>query len=149
MTIQTKHGLIPASYLFLLKDNKILLLRRYNTGYEDGNYSLIAGHVEPNETFTQAMIREAKEEAGIILTNKDLEVTYIMQRNSKTNKNDERIDVFFVAQNWQGELKNMEPNKCDDLTWFEINNLPQNIIPYIKEAIEKSLDNISFSEFGY
>ncbi len=149
MTIQTKHGLIPASYLFLLKDDKILLLRRYNTGYEDGNYSLIAGHVELNETFTQAIMREAKEEANITLTSKDLEVTHIMQRDSKTDKNNERIDVFFVAQNWQGELKNMEPHKCDDLSWFKIDDLPENIIPYIKEAIEKSLDNISFSEHGY
>jgi 8-oxo-dGTP diphosphatase len=43
---------IPASYLFLERDNRILLLRRSNTGYEDGNYSLIAGHVEANESFS-------------------------------------------------------------------------------------------------
>ena len=56
---------IPAAYLVLIKEKKILLLRRFNTGYEDGNYSFIAGHVEKSESFTACIIREAKEEANI------------------------------------------------------------------------------------
>jgi hypothetical protein len=39
---KTRHTNIPASYLILMKDNNVLLLRRFNTGYEDGNYSMIA-----------------------------------------------------------------------------------------------------------
>jgi len=62
---EEKFKLIPTSHLILIKDNKILLLRRFNTGYEDGNYSVVAGHLEGNETFIQAMVREAKEEADI------------------------------------------------------------------------------------
>lgn len=73
---------IPASYLVLEKDNKILLLRRFNTGYEDGNYSFIAGHLENDESLTQCIIREAKEEAGITLKEEDLKVEYILHRNS-------------------------------------------------------------------
>jgi 8-oxo-dGTP pyrophosphatase MutT (NUDIX family) len=46
-----------AVHLFLIKDEKVLLLRRFNTGYEDGNYSVIAGHLEGNENYLQAMIR--------------------------------------------------------------------------------------------
>ncbi len=144
-----RHTNIPASYLFLIRDNEILLLRRYNTGYEDGNYSVIAGHVDKGESFTEAIIREAKEEANITLKKDDLKVVHIMHRNSKTTKNNERVDTFFVAENWSGELKNVEPNKCDDLSWFEIDKLPQNIIPYIKQAIEESLDNNFYSEHGW
>ena len=53
--------LVPAAYLVIVREGKILLLRRFNTGFEDGNYSMIAGHLEGNETFIQAMVREARE----------------------------------------------------------------------------------------
>ncbi|NQY54774.1 MAG: NUDIX domain-containing protein, partial [Campylobacteraceae bacterium] len=64
---QRNNSNIPASYLILIRQNKILLLRRHNTGYQDGQYSTIAGHVEEGESFSQCIIREAKEEAGITL----------------------------------------------------------------------------------
>ncbi len=40
----------------------------------------------------------------------------------------------------------MEPEKCDDLSWFNINHLPENIVPYIKQAIDSFLNNIIYSE---
>ncbi len=140
---------IPASYLFLLRNNKILLLRRFNTGYEDGNYSLIAGHVEKGESFTQCMIREAKEEAGIILKPGNLKVVHVMHRNSGQAKKYERIDVFFQGFEWEGTIENIEPHKCDDLSWFNLENLPSNTIPYIKQAITNILKNQDYSEHGW
>src|SRR3989338_4980939 len=95
-----KHKIVPASYLVLMRENKILLSRRFNTGYEDGKFSLIAGHVEEGETFTQCLVREAKEEAGILLFPQDLEVAHVMQRDSHTPENNERVDVFFIARKW-------------------------------------------------
>ncbi len=140
---------IPASYLVLIKDNKILLLRRFNTGYEDGNYSLIAGHVDKGETFTQCVVREAEEEAGVILKPENLKVAHVMHRDSGLAEDNERIDVFFTAENWDGEIKNKEPNKCDDLSWFDFNNLPSNIIPYVKQAIDCIKNKVFYSEHGW
>lgn len=54
--------LIPSVYLILRQDDKVLLSRRANTGYQDGNYSLIAGHLDEDEIGTVAMTREAREE---------------------------------------------------------------------------------------
>jgi hypothetical protein len=62
---------------------------------------------------------------------------------------DERVDVFIKAKKWKGIPKIMEPDKCDDLNWFEINKLPANTIPYIKQAIEKIKNNIFYSEHGW
>jgi len=147
--ISERHNNIPASYLTLIKDNRILLLRRFQTGYEDGNYSMIAGHVEKGESFMQCVIREAKEEAGIIIKKADLEVAHVMHRSSNNSDSNERVDVFFVAKDWKGEIINKEPQKCDNLAWFDFDNLPSNIIPYVKQAIEQIKSNISYSEYGW
>lgn len=137
--------LIASVYLLFIKDNKILLLRRKNTGYEDGNYGLVAGHLDENESLTHGAIREAKEESGVDINPKDLEVKTTMHRRQK----DERVDFFFEVKKWSGEIVNTEPEKCDDLRWFPLDNLPSNIIPYIKQAIECSRKGIVYSEFGW
>jgi len=144
-----RHKIVPASYLVLIKDNKILLLRRFNTGYEDGKYSLPAGHVDEGETFTQCVIREAKEEAGIILRPEDLEVAHVMQRKHEGRENNERVDVFFTAKKWEGKIENKEADKCDDLSWFDINNVPENVIPYVKIAVDCIRNKTFYSEFGW
>ncbi len=136
---------ISAVHLFLVKDEKILLLRRFNTGYEDGNYSVPAGHIDGEERTTSAMTREAKEEIGIDISEKQLRMVHVMHRKS----GEERIDFFFEAMEWQGEPNIMETNKCDDLSWFPIGQLPQNVIPYVKSGIENYRNKILFSEFGW
>ncbi len=135
--------IIPAVYLVLMKENKILLSRRYNTGYFDNYYSFPAGHLDGKETLRQAMVREVKEETGIILNQSDLELIHTMNRKIPNN---ERVDFFFTTKKWLGAPKIMESEKCNDLSWFELNNLPDNIIPYIKQAIDSVLDNITYSE---
>lgn len=135
-----------AVHLLLIKDEKILLLRRFNTGYEDGNYSVVAGHVDGNEEIITAMQREAKEEAGISIDKEDMEIVQVIHRKAADG---ERIDYFLTAKKWQGEVINMEPNKCDDLSWFEIENLPDNTIKYIRFAIENYKKNIKFSSYGF
>lgn len=143
--------IVPSSYLILVKNKKVLLLHRFNTGFQDGKYGLVAGHVEKNEGFTKALIREAEEEASVKLKPKDLKVVHVMNRLEDQNQGvlRERVDVFFLARKWSGGVKNMEPDKCDDLGWFSINKLPKNTIPYIKEVLRNVKKKKFYSEFGY
>lgn len=143
--MEEKFKMIASVYLLIIKDNKILLLRRADTGYEDGNYGLAAGHVDVDESITAAAIREAKEEAGIDINPADLEIKTTMHRRQK----DERVDFFFEVKKWSGEVQNMEMDKCDDLSWFPLDNLPSNTIPYIRQAIECYKKGIIYSEFGW
>jgi len=147
--VQDRNENIPASYLVLIEDNKILMLRRFNTGFADGNYSVVAGHVEKGESFSQCIIREAKEEAGIILDQNDIKVVHVMHRDSKTSVNNERVDVFFTASKWGGVIENKEKDKCDDLAWFDIDNMPENTVEYVRDVISCIRNNVFYSESGW
>ncbi len=140
-----RHTLPVAVHLFFKRDADILLLRRFNTGYEDGNYSVPAGHLELGETVTQCAIREANEEVGVTLHPGDLEVVHVMNRKG----NDERIDFFVQVKSWDGEPTNCEPHKCDELSWSTLDHLPTNVIPYVRHAIANVSAHIRFSEFGW
>lgn len=140
-----------AIHLMLVKDdNKVLLLRRFNTGYEDGKYSLVAGHVEKGESIIDAGIREAKEEVGVVILPENLTMCGSMHRKS----DDERIDYFGYVKIWENVPYICEKNKCDDLLWAKWDKIPNNTIPYIKEAIQKTFtvthpNFLWYEEFGW
>jgi ADP-ribose pyrophosphatase YjhB (NUDIX family) len=134
-----------AVHIFLIREQHILLLKRFNTGYEDGNYSVIAGHLDGGEEVKTAAIREAREEARIHLLHRDLAIVGVMHRKAT----DERIDFFATAATWSGDIINAEPHKCSELAWFVLNHLPENTIPYIRRAIENYQRGIWFDSFGW
>lgn len=137
---------IVAVHLFLLRGGEVLLLRRHNTGYEDGNYSVIAGHLDGDEPATLALAREAMEEAGTAIAPADLRFAHVMHRK-EAGAADERIDVFFAATTWQGEPTVREPEKCSELRWVSLNALPENVVPYVRAAINHYLHNQPYAEF--
>jgi len=130
-------------HLFFFRENQILLLRRFNTGFRDGEYSVPAGHLDGGETVMAAAIREAKEEVGVDLVMDNMVFSSVMHRI----EDDERVDFFVHVRKWQGEPFNAEPDKCDDLRWVDINSLPANIIPYVEQAIANHLNGIPFDEY--
>lgn len=143
---QERFKLAATAHIFFLRHKEILLLRRYNTGYEDGNYSVVAGHLDGDEEVVQAAAREAYEEVGVELASGDLTVVGIMHRKTL---HDERIDFFLAVHAWQGEISNREPHKCDQLLWVNPHQLPHNTIPYVRAAIENYQRGVWFASYGW
>ena len=97
-----RHLIIPAVYLIpKYTKNQYCLTRRFNTGYMDGFYSLPAGHLDGGENLVEAMIREAKEEVGIVIKPNDLNLVHVS--NNLFSK-PERIDFFFICEKWTGDV---------------------------------------------
>ena len=132
-------------HLLFFRETQVLLLRRFNTGFEDGNYSVPAGHLDGGETVRMAAQREALEEIGVRIALEDIVFAGVIHRKS----DDERIDFFVHVKEWQGKPFNAEPNRCDELRWCDLDTLPENIIPYVKQAIHNHLAGIQFDEFGW
>lgn len=135
-----------AVYLVLIKNNKLLIQRRYKTGWMDGRYSLISGHLEKGETAFKAMVRETKEESGLNLQEKDLKVIHVLHRKSEDY---EYIDIFFMANRWKGNPQVIERDKSDKLVWVPLNKLPKLLLGHIRQMVACYLKKIPFSEFGF
>jgi 8-oxo-dGTP diphosphatase len=132
-------------HLLFFREDQVLLLRRFNTGYADGQYSVPAGHLDGGETVLAAAAREAQEETGLRIEADDIAFSSVVHRKD----GDERVDFFVHVRHWQGEPVNTEPDKCDELRWMNVNKLPDNVIPYVKKAIQNHLTGIPFNEFGW
>lgn len=126
--MKKRHQVSVAVYTILLKDNQVLMMRRVNTGYMDGKYGLPAGHIEADEFPEEAAIRETKEEIGVDV--KDLQIVSVLYSD------DNYVCFCFKTDQWKGEIKNCEEDKCDDIRWFDLDSLPENITPEVETALE-------------
>ncbi|HSX16856.1 MAG TPA: NUDIX domain-containing protein [Patescibacteria group bacterium] len=145
---QDRHTVIPAVYVLLRQGSKVLLMRRYNTGYADGLYSLPAGHLDGGEPAKVAMVREIKEETDVVVAPEDLQLAHTMHRLAEEGSH-ERIDLYFETTKWQGEPRIMEPNKCDDIQWFDVSALPTNIVPVVRQAFDCIASGTNYSEANF
>lgn len=105
------------------------------------------GHVENMESMKMAMKREAKEELCIDIDIKDLQFVSLIH---KINGIDTiYYNGYFKAKKWKGEPKIGEPNKNDEIKWFDIYNIPDNLVDDRKEAIKNYIEKIPYGEFGW
>lgn len=132
-------------HLLFIKEGSILLARRFQTGYMDGHYSVPAGHLDGGETIIQAAVREAREETGLELAPQELAFASVLHRR----EDEERVDFFIRVRCWNGEPANTEPHKCDDLRWFKLSRLPENLVPYVRQGLHNAVMSIPFGEFGW
>jgi hydrolase, NUDIX family len=129
-----KRNTVPITALLMLKKaNKILLLKRINTGYEDGKFCFPGGHVEKGEPIHEAMIREAKEEIGVDINKNDLKLVHICNRKVK---DDAYVDFIFECLKWKGKEKVAEYDKASEIQWIDEKDIPDNIIPFMDEVFK-------------
>jgi len=126
--------LIPSSYVFLLRPGpsgpEVLLHLRQGTGYMDGHWASLAGHVEAEETAVAAAVREVREEADVEIDPADLQpLTAVHRVTPGGGQIEQRVDFFFTAHRWSGEPRVAEPGKNAGLGWFPLTALPGPVQP--------------------
>ncbi len=132
---------------YFVKDEKILLLYRANTGFANNCYGLAGGKIEPYESAQQAVIREMAEELDIIVRPQDSQLVHVM--SFKGNTNGDHLVLVFAINSWQGALYNRESHKHDHLSWFWLSNLPDNLMLRHRQIIEYILQQQRYSQEGY
>ena len=114
----------------------ILLMKRQNTGNNDGEYELPGGHLEQNEDIFDAMIRETKEELLIDLNRENIKIIHLMHHYTG-----ERLNFIFETDGTNLKPEIGEKNKCSELIWTDINSLPPETTPKVKLIINNILKN--------
>lgn len=141
--------LIPAAYIIFRDNDKVLLLRRIQTTYYDGYFSLPAGHIDGGESALAAAIREAKEEVNATINAQELKLVHTMHRVSDIPSSHERIDLYFQTRQKHAEIRNAEPEKCDEIRWCPLAELPANMVPEVRQALENVASQVAYSDFGF
>lgn len=133
--LPARHAEVVDVHLILRRGDEVLLARRAGTGYADGLLNGPSGHVEDGEDVVAAMIREAAEEIGIALTPDDLRVALVMQHRGPGG--DPRTGWFFEAEYGAGgEPYNREPDKCAELAWHFLADLPTDMVAYCRAGLD-------------
>lgn len=135
------HALVIYVCLLLVKDNKVLLLKRANTGYMDGYWHVPGGSLEENESLSHAVTREAQEELGIKVDPAQVKLFYIRHLNAQT------LGFYFLAHEWKGEPKNNEPEKCTEIAWYDLNELPEEMSHFARLVVESYKSGVQYSYF--
>ncbi|MCY3811403.1 MAG: NUDIX domain-containing protein [Gammaproteobacteria bacterium] len=118
--------------------DRLLLLRRSNTGFMDGWYSLPGGHRDRGESVVEAARRECVEEACV--TVEQIEPVVVMPYAGG-------VDFIFEATRWSGTPSIGEPDKCDALTFAALDALPEPTTRFVKAALECRGNGVWYREF--
>lgn len=120
--------------LIVNDDNEVLLMRRSKNCKNDvWFWTRTWWSVEFNETVEDALRREVKEEIWVEI--KIIKSLGYFDHILKSEKQ-HWVSFSFIAKITKWEIVNLEPNKCDEIKWFSLDNLPELIPQYTIDSIE-------------
>lgn len=133
--------------LLLKKEGKVFCKARKNASFLNGYWAFPAGHVEQNESFVDAALRELKEEVGVSTFKKYLHVVHVQSQRGTDGM---RIHVYIEVTKWLGKPRNAEPDKASLVAWLEPGKERSRLfVPSEVHAWKCIQKGISISEFDY
>jgi 8-oxo-dGTP diphosphatase len=122
-------------YGVLTENGRVLLMRRAGSGFHDGELSLPAGHLDAGEDVRSALVRELREELRITADSASCRLALVVHRAPEI-PHDDYIDLIFTVGEWVGTPVIGEPDQCTELLWADPAELPDDVIPYVAEALQ-------------
>ncbi|WP_129840157.1 NUDIX domain-containing protein [Streptomyces sp. RFCAC02] len=131
----------------ILRDGDKILMSQRGGPYGYGRWHLPSGKLDAGEPLTVGAARELYEETGVTVDPDHLRQVHIVHHRQSDEI--ERIGVFFLATEWQGEPTNREPEKCLDLRWQSVHDLPEDVIEYPAAGLHGYLAGTMLTEHGW
>ena len=140
------HRMIVDVHVLLIRDRQVLLSQRLG-GYGSGLWHMPSGKVEAGESVEHAVIRETHEEVGVEVDAESLRCVHAL--HVQPPGEEPRVGFFFEATRWTGEPANLEPEKCSAIEWFDLDALPDAMVPYPAAGLTAYRSGIPFSVYGW
>lgn len=125
--------------VMIFKDGKVLIGKRKGS-FAAGEYGFPGGHLEHMEGFEECAHRETEEEAGIKIKN----VRFQLLGNVKDYAPRHYVQIGLIADWESGEPRVMEPDKCEDWNWYDMNNLPSPLLKMTALMIDSYKEGRNF-----
>jgi 8-oxo-dGTP diphosphatase len=122
--------------LLLMRNGRILLRERANTGYGDGAYEPPSGQLADRETIVETAIRVASA-AGIAIGAENVSLAHVMHDVSGSG----RIAFFLSVSGWADQPAS------PDVRWFPVGSLPTNMLDRARVALRNYADGMRFSTY--
>lgn len=130
-------------------DGKVLLQKRSaNVKLSPGLWCSPRGNLEADERAPQGAARELFEETGAVVNPADLAFASMTHFVNDT-RDGPAFAIFFTATAWTGTPEVREPHKADKLAWFDPDELPEPIVPYVANTLADIRAGRPFSLFGW
>ena len=140
-TIVGHRTLLQVGASVIVEDSKGRVLLQQRSDNKMWGYA--GGSVELDEKVEDAAKRELFEETGLRANSLELfgifsgpETHYIYPNGDEVSN----VDIFFICKDYSGELKKQE-DELLDLKFFKANEVPKEISPPIKLALNKWIEN--------
>ncbi|MCX6757712.1 MAG: NUDIX domain-containing protein [Candidatus Nomurabacteria bacterium] len=126
--------------IIIVRDNKLLLGKRKGA-FGAGDWGLPGGHLEQNEKLQDAAARELFEETGM-KADKFIFENLVNQPRIENHY----MQIGFIAEGVKGEPQLLEPDRCEEWRWFDLENLPENVFRSHRDQINLFKKRENFTE---
>ncbi|MFJ3832287.1 phosphotransferase [Streptomyces sp. NPDC090046] len=139
MSGSARHTVPVDVHLILRRDGltgpEVLLSRRAGPVYATGLWHLPSGHLDPGEDMVAAVIREAREETGVLIAVEDVTAAVTVHHRPPRGTGS-RIGVFFEVRRWSGLPRVREPDRCDGMGWYPLGALAEPMVAYCRAGLD-------------
>ena len=120
------------------KNGRVLLQKRA----DNHMWGYAGGSVELDEKVEDAAKRELFEETGLIANSLELFGVFSGEEQHYTYPNGDEvstIDIVYICRKYSGKMK-MQPEEVTELKFFDIDCIPEDICPPVREPIKKYIE---------
>ncbi|MBC7982112.1 NUDIX domain-containing protein [Candidatus Parcubacteria bacterium] len=128
-------------FIFSQSMDKVLLIRKLVPAWQAGMINGLGGKIEEGEDHIDCIAREIKEECGLITEKEGWNFI------ASTHSPEWQVDFFGYV--YKGNMNDAKSLEQEQVEWFDVYNLPRNLVHNLTWLIPMSVDKIKNTDFTF